>query len=120
MDFNSMLSKTLHPNPEGMTFRVNQTLSSSGAIKAGVSFVELNNSTTIIAATIAAPTKGQFLVITQKDTGTAGHTVTLGSGTFDGSSTVATFNAANETLVLFGVDTDRYVVVENIGSVALA
>lgn len=83
------------------------------------SFVRLSNATTAIAVTIDAPKEGWFLVVTQADAGTAGHTVTLTAGTFDGTNNVATFNAAGETLVLMGVSSTRFVVVENIGSVSL-
>ena len=84
------------------------------------SFLQLNNATTSIAVTIDAPKPGWLLVISQRDAGTVGHTVTLTSGTFDGTNDVATLNAQNETLVLLGVSLTRFVVVENIGSVALS
>ena len=96
------------------------TLVASGAIPSKVSYVELNDTTPLIAATIAAPAAGRLLIITQIDSGTAGHTVTLTSGTYDGSNTIATFNAQYETLVLFGVSTTRFVIVENIGAVGLS
>lgn len=92
----------------------------TGAISASVSFVALNHSTVACAMTIAAPAAGRFLVIYQKDTGTAGHTVTLTAGTYDGTTTIATFNAANECLVLFGVSATRFIVVSNVGSVGLS
>lgn len=95
-------------------------ITASGAISASANFVTLSSTTPKIEATIAAPVPGQFLVITQIDAGTAGHTVTLTAGTFDGSANVATFNAVGDTLVLFGVSATRYVVVENIGTVGLA
>jgi hypothetical protein len=90
----------------------------AGAIDANDSFVTIDPAATSIAMTIAAPAAGRSLIISQNATGTA--TVTLTSGTYDGSATVATFNATAETLVLFGLDTDRFVVVENIGTVALS
>ena len=95
-------------------------LLASGAIVATASYVELNSSTPLIAATIAAPAAGRFLVIVQTDAGTAGHTVTLTAGTYDGTNTIATLNAANESLVLFGVSATRFIIVENVGSVALS
>lgn len=84
------------------------------------SFLQLNNSSASIAVTIDAPKPGWLLVINQKDSGTEGHTVTLTSGTFDGTNDVATLNALGETLVLVGVSTTRFVIVENIGSVGLS
>jgi hypothetical protein len=95
-------------------------LTASGAIASTANYVELNNDSVAIAATIAAPTAGRFLVITQTDTGTAGHTVTLTAGTYDGTNNIATFNAAGKTLVLFGVSATRFVIVENIGLVTLS
>ena len=99
---------------------VAQALTASGAIDSDAHFVTLNSTTPLIAATITAPAAGRRLVITQIDAGTAGHTVTLAAGTFDGTNDVATFNAAGETLVLYGVSATRFVIVENIGSVAFS
>lgn len=90
----------------------------SGAIDANVSVAALNK-TSKIEMTIAAPAAGRFLIIYQKDAGTAGHTVTLTAGTFDGSHTIATFNAQDKCLVLFGISATRFVIVANIGTVAL-
>lgn len=98
---------------------LNVTATANATIPLDTSYVQLN-STTKIEATIAAPTAGRFLVITQADAGTAGHTVTCTAGDFDGTNAIATFNAAEETLVLLGVSATRFVVVENIGSVALS
>lgn len=105
---------------ESITDLATTELTASGAIASTTSYVELNSTTPLIAATIAAPSAGRLLVITQTDAGTAGHTVTLTAGTYDGTNNVATFNAAGETLVLFGVSATRFVIVENIGSVALS
>lgn len=97
-------------------------ITASAAIPATATFVQINSATpsTAIALTVAAPAAGRLLVISQIDSGTAGNTVTLTSGTFDGTNNEATFNAKYETLVLLGIDTSRFVIVENIGSVALA
>ena len=95
------------------------TATANAAIPNDVSYVQLN-STTKIEATIAAPRAGRFLVITQIDAGTAGHTVTMTAGDYDGSNAIATFNAAEETLVLLGVSATRFVIIENIGSVGLS
>lgn len=100
--------------------RKRQDLLASGAISDYVELVRLNHASVAIAATIAKPAPGRFLVITQVDAGTAGHTVTLTAGTFDGTNDVATFDAAGETLVLYGVSESRFVVVENLGTVAFS
>ena len=83
-----------------------------------VTFVTLDNDTAPIA-TITTPTVGQLLVVSQKDTGTEGHTLTT-AGTFDGLNNTATFDDVYETLVLFGVSSTRWVVISNIGSVGLS
>jgi len=83
------------------------------------SHIVLNN-TSKIAITIDAPKPGWLLIISQKDAGTAGHTVTLSAGTFNGSNAIATLNAANECLVLYGLSATRFAVVENIGEVAFS
>ena len=93
----------------------------SGAIDPSLyTFVTLNSTTPKIEATIAAPVAGKFLVITQIDAGTAGHTVTLTAGTWNGSNAVATFNAQLETLVLFGITATRFAIVLNLGTVAFS
>lgn len=93
-----------------------------GAIDPDASFVELNSATpaTITAFTIAAPEAGKLMVITQTGSGTVDNTVTLLAGTYDGSATVATINAQNETLVLYGISATRFVIVENIGTISLS
>lgn len=92
----------------------------SGAIDPTKSYVGLDTASGLIAMTIAAPVAGQLMIITQVDTGTDGHTVTITSGDYDGTNDIATFNAAEETLILFGLSATRYVIIENIGGVALS
>ena len=91
----------------------------TGATISGVSCVALN-SLTKLALKIAAPEVGWLLVIYQKDAGTAAHTVTLTSGTYNGTNKIATFNAQNKGLVLLGVTTTRFIVVANIGTVTFS
>lgn len=99
-----------------------QELTVSGAVSAGMSSVELNHASTIIAATIAATTDhpGLFVVKNTSASGTAAHTLTLTSGTFDGSNNVATLNAPNEALVVWFDSAGNGTIVENVGSVALS
>ena len=91
-------------------------LTASGAIPAGQGAIALNHASTVIAATIADAKNHQGLVIF-KDTsasGTAAHTVTLTSGTFNGTNNVATFNAPNEALVVwFDASGNGTVIVNN-------
>jgi lipopolysaccharide export system protein LptA len=94
------------------------TYAATGAIDVTKGMAILNGGTNAVAMTIAAPVQGQFLVITSGNALT--NTVTMTAGTFDGTNDKATFDAANETLVLFGLSATRWAIVENIGSVGLA
>jgi len=100
-----------------------QELTVSGAITAGVTMVELNHVSTVIAATIANAALHAGVPVTFKDTsasGTAAHTVTLTSGTFDGTNNIATFDAPGEQLVVvFGSDGNGLVIL-NTGTVGLS
>lgn len=82
---------------------------------------KLNNEAAL-TCTLANPAEaGILMVITQIDAGTAGHTVTCATAAaLDGTNKKATFNAQYETLVLMSVATNRWVIVENVGSVGLA
>jgi len=70
------------------------------------------------ALTIARPRPGRILVITQVGAGT--NTVTLGAGTYDGTNTIATFNAAADTLTLLGISDKRFLILHNGGAVAFS
>ena len=94
----------------------------AGAINADDLHVEITSATpaTAIALTIAAPAKGRLLIINQQDTGTAGNTVTLATGSWDGTNKRLTFDAQDETIVAYGISATRFVILENIGSVSLS
>lgn len=92
----------------------------AGAIGAADNVVDLDTASGAMAMTIAIPEPGRILVITQIDSGTDGHTVTLTSGTFDGTNNTATFNAQYEALVLLGISDKRFLILKNYGSVALS
>ena len=99
------------------------TYTASGAIAATDSVAILASSTpaTTMVMTIAAPAAGRVLVITQDDAGTAGHTVTLTAGNWNGgANTIATFDARNETLLVVGLSTTRFLIISNTGSVAIS
>lgn len=99
-----------------------QALTASGAITIKSGQVQLNHATVVIAATLAAPTAGDHLVITDNSaSGTAAHTVTLPSGvTWDGTNNTATLNAAGETLVVEALSATRWLILVNVGSVGLS
>lgn len=82
------------------------------------SFVILNGDDNAVAATIATPTQGQFLVISCPNADNA-VTCTLTAGTWDGTNDVATF-PANSALVVFGVSSTRFIIVENVNSVTFS
>jgi len=98
-----------------------QTIADSGAqvVLPGVQDLYLNH-TTKITATIADSLKHQELLVKQIDAGTAGHTVTLTSGTWDGSNTIITLNADNEAIKVSFDDNGDGTILENVGGVALS
>jgi hypothetical protein len=104
------------------TVGVSQELTASGAVTAGAKSVELNHATVVIAATIAdfKDHQGLFVVKDTSASGTAAHTLTLTSGTFDGTNSVATLNAPNECLVVWVDSAGNGTIVENVGTVALS
>ena len=98
---------------------------SAGAISPEITFAELNANAGAMAMTYLAPVKGMTVVLTCTDA-TGDATVTLGSGSFffvsggiDSSGTVATFNTAGQTLVLFAVSATAFIVLQNIGGVGI-
>jgi len=99
-----------------------QELTVSGAVTAGVQSVELNHASGVIAATIADAVnhQGLFVVKDTSATGTAAHTLTLTAGTFNGTNTIATFNARDEALFVYFDSTGRGQIIENVGTVVLS
>lgn len=102
--------------------RTVQELTASGAITLNSGLVLLNHASTIIAATLDAPTPGDELIIVDSSaSGTAAHTVTLPAGvTWDGTNNTATLNAPGEALHVIALSATRWLILENIGSVALS
>lgn len=99
-----------------------QELTATGAVTAGVQSVELNHATVAVDATIADSTNHQGLLVI-KDTsasGTAAHTVTLTSGTFDGTNNKVTLNAPNECIAVYIDSAGDGTIMENVGAVALS
>ncbi len=99
-----------------------QELLASGAVSSGKQSVELNHATVIIAATIAdfANHPGVFHVKDTSASGTAAHTLTLTSGTFNGTNNVATFNAPDEALIVYVDSNGDGSILENVGGVVLS
>jgi len=101
-----------------------QSLNASGAVTAGIKhfvFEATAVPTASIAATIADASYHEGLCsFTQNTTDTVGHTITIATGTFDGTNSVATFDAANESLwVVFDSDGAGTIVL-NSGSVSVS
>ncbi len=113
---------TYHGIITGQHRDIVQTLTASGAITITNGLVILNHASVVIAATLAAPTPGdELLIVNGSASGTAAHTVTLPSGvTFDGTNSIATLNAPNEALLLKALTATRWYIVVNNGSVALS
>lgn len=106
-------------SPETLT----QAMTASGAVTAGVESVELSHATVAIAATIAdaADHQGTFIVKALLEPGAGqDHTVTLTSGTWNGTNTIATFADINDTLVVYFDSAGNGTVMENIGTVGLS
>ena len=97
-------------------------LTATAAVGAGLKEVQLNHATVVIAATIADASlhEGLFVVVNTSASGTAAHTLTLTSGTFDGTNNVATLNAPAEMLIVLFDDAGNGRIVQNTGSVALS
>jgi len=99
-----------------------QALTASGAVSSGIQSVELAHNTVVIAATIAdfANHKGLFVAKDTSASGTASHTLTLASGTFDGTNNIATFNAPGEALAVYVDVSGNGFILANVGSVGLS
>lgn len=98
-----------------------EQFTAAGTVTPGKTSVEISG-TSIIAVTLADATEhlGLFVVKNTSASGTAAHTLTLTSGTFDGTNDIATLNAPNECLVVWFDSAGNGTIVENVGAVALS
>lgn len=99
------------------------TATAPAAIPATVRIIELNHATVAIEKTIATmvPYAGQIVIVKDTSaTGTAAHTVTITTGTWNGTNKVATLNALNECLIVAVDSAGNGTIVENVGAVALS
>lgn len=99
-----------------------QELTASGAVTAGVQSIELKHGTVVVAATIASLVNhpGLLVIKNTSASGTAAHTVTVTTGTFDGTKKVATLNAPKECLIVYVDSAGNGTIVENVGEVGLS
>jgi len=97
-----------------------ERIDESGAVTSGVHVVELTG-TASIAATIAdaANHAGSFVVVCTAEPATT-HTVTLTSGTWDGTNDTATFSDIGDALLVTFDASGDGTIVSNVGSVALS
>lgn len=100
-----------------------QTLGASGAITAGVRnfvFDATAVPTATIAATIATSVAHAGLFTAKQEcTDTVGHTITIATGTFDGTNNTATFNAPGEAIIVAFDSAGAGTIVANIGATAV-
>ena len=90
------------------------------AVTPGVEFVALTN-TAAGAVTIADSKKHQgFFGVKKVGGSTAATTVTMTAGTWDGTNTIATLNAAKEALFVWIDNDGAGTIVENVGTVGLS
>ena len=100
-----------------------QELTVSGAILDGVQSVELNSTADeIVVATLADASahQGLFVVKNTSASGTKAHTVTITTGTWDGTNKVITLNAPKECIAVFFDSAGNGTLLENVGEVALS
>jgi len=99
-----------------------QELTATSNVKAWIQFLELSNASTAIAATITDSSRhhGLFVVKNTSSGGTESHTLTLVSGTFDGSHNVATLDAPGELLMVYFDKNGTGTIIHNEGSVGIS
>jgi hypothetical protein len=111
-------------NAADVSARVQEvTATAGGTITAGVQAVELNHATVAAAATVADASnhQGIFVVKNTSASGTAAHTCTLTSGTFNAANNnKVTLNAPDEFIAVYFDSNGNGEVLVNYGSVALA
>ena len=98
------------------------TVTAPAAIPAGVSEILLNHATVPVVKTIASllDHPGFLLIKDVSASGTAAHTVTVTTGTLDGTNKVATLNAPGESLLVYVDSLGNGSIVANVGVVALS
>jgi hypothetical protein len=100
-----------------------QELTASGAVTPGVECVQLNHTTVAIAATIADASKhpGIFHAKATTEPGAGqDHTITITTGTWDGTNKVATFADIKDALTVYFDKAGNGTILNNTGTVALS
>ncbi len=99
---------------------VETAYASSGALNVG-GFANMDSSGGALIMTLANP--GATGILQILTLGTAGNNATITTATaggFNGIDNTAVFNAAAETLILISISTTRWVIIQNVGGVALS
>ena len=105
------------------TYHVKFTDAGGAVDSKAVRFIEVARTDGVCAITGVRGDEwaGQLVIIKNTSaSGTQAHTVTLSQGTWDGSNTVVTLNAANECIMCMFDMAGNGTIVENVGSVALS
>jgi len=100
-----------------------QALTATAAITAGVDRVTLAHASVVIAATISDLKQWSGKTLTLQNTsasGTAAHTVTLTTGTWNGTNKIATLDAPGERLTVLVDSLGNGTILENTGAVGLS
>ena len=107
---------------DGIKFRTRAIANTlSATLNSDESFVTISPGGTgsVVVCYAGAPAAGKILAVSHIAANTGTAQVVLSPGcTFDGTNGTATLNAANECLVVLGISATRYVILENIGTVA--
>ena len=100
-----------------------QELTASGAVTPGVECVQLNHTTVAIAATIADASKhpGIFHAKATTEPGAGqDHTITITTGTWDGTNKIATFADIKDALTVYFDKAGNGTILNNTGAVVLS
>ena len=98
-----------------------QELTATGSVTATTRVLELNHTSTIIVSALSvAPVSQLMFVKDTSATGTAAHTCTITTGTWDGTNKVITLNALNEAILVYFDSAGNGTIIENVGGVALS
>jgi hypothetical protein len=90
-----------------------------GTLDGTEAWVRMDASSATVDLTLAAPNPGHYQIFDCVDASNS-CTVTLTVGDFDGTNFIATLDAAEECLVVFAISATRFIIIENIGAVALS
>jgi hypothetical protein len=104
---------------EGL-YNTQVSITSDTTLGNNVSYIDVDGSSasgSSIVVSIAAPAVGRRLMISNT-TGNGTANIVLNSGTWDGTNGTAVLTTGTQLLEVFGVSTSRFMIVENVGSVA--